>query len=155
MKRSHSRSRLMPRCLTVCPFFQVLRPTLQPYPLRRDTKLPVPSILQKDRVTKVVYFTWLGPFEVIVHIVELQTREATQSRANKSETASWKLRKFPGPSRRHQVLPASRHSGHWGIFPFGKCWEYVLIRSNIPRIFQPGKLLDYLLDILNFQRIFP
>ena len=49
----------------------------------------------------------------------------------------------------------SSHSGHWGIFPFGKYWEYVLIRSNIPRIFQPGKLLDYLLDILNFQRIFP
>ena len=46
------------------------------------------------------------------------------------------------------------HSGHWGIFPFGKCWEYVLIRSNIPRIFQPGKLLDYLLCILNFQRVF-
>ena len=45
--------------------------------LRRDTQLSALSSLQEDRMIKVVYFTWLGSFEVVVRVVELQTREAT------------------------------------------------------------------------------
>ena len=36
------------------------------------------------------------------------------------------------------------HSGHGGIFRGGICWEYVLIRSDFPTIFQWWILLDCL-----------
>ena len=47
------------------------------------------------------------------------------------------------------------HSGHWGTFQAGICWEYVLTRLKIPTLIQQGKSLDYQLYIMRFPSDFP